>query len=347
MKIVIDTSPLKSGHAHRGVGSYTRSLVEALRFVDPDNEYILTSQPQHIKSDLIHYPYFDYFFHTLPLFINQPTVVTIHDTIPLIYPNHYPRGVRGELKFLLQKKSLNRVSAIITDSDTSQRDIIKLLKQPENKVHRVYLAADKAFVPAPKEFIDELLSTYDIQKPYFLYVGDVNFNKNLPALLTAYAQIKSNYQLVLVSRALKNPIPESKEILSLLETLHLNHTVKILTNISLDPKDELCGLYSGASWYIQPSLYEGFGLPVLEAWSCGTPVITSRGGSLEEIVADAGITFDPTDLTSIVNALKTTVSMKEAVRKDYILKGKTRNKDFLWQKTATETIAIYRQCLGM
>lgn len=347
MKIVIDTSPLKSGHLHRGVGSYTRSLVEALRMVDKDNEFILTSLPQHTEADLIHYPYFDFFFLTLPLSKVTPTVVTVHDTIPLLFPNQYPRGVRGIVKLAIQKRSLAGVKAIVTDSETSKRDIVKYLKQPEQRVHRIYLAADKEYQKAAPVLVEQVLKTYAITQPYFLYVGDINFNKNLPHLIKSFAKLKTKHELVMVSRAMKKNIPEALELVALIKKLKLSQKVKVLTDIPLDPKDELCALYTGADWYIQPSLYEGFGLPVLEAWACGTPVIASTGGSLAEIVGEAGVTFDPSNKAELANALHRAVSMAATERDSFINKGKNRNRDFIWQTTAKETIAVYRQVLGI
>src|SRR3989344_2099875 len=136
MKVAIDSAPLTGGHGVRGVGTYTRELTQELEKLKGEDSLIIESvdfrKTDLSKFDIVHYPYFDLFFHTLPIQKSARTVVTIYDVIPLIYPKHYPSGIRGKVNFFLQKYSLKNVDAIITDSETSKKDIARLLGVPNN-----------------------------------------------------------------------------------------------------------------------------------------------------------------------------------------------------------------------
>jgi glycosyltransferase involved in cell wall biosynthesis len=345
MKIVIDISPLSGGHKLRGVGMYTRNLVAALRQVDTENEYVLTSKPERVTADLIHYPYYDFFFQTLPFRKIKPTVVTIHDTIPLIYPKYYPPGLRGKIRSWLQQNSLKSVTAIITDSNRSKKDIERYLKQPTEKIHRVYLAVNKPDETLTGKEVGEILSKYQIKTPYYLYVGDINYNKNIPGLIKAWAAVDLPAQLVIVSRAMAAEIPEAREIRRLITKLGMESKCTVLTNVPLDPKKELEAIYQGAAWYIQPSFYEGFGLPVLEALSLGTPVMVSTGGSLPEITPPGAITFEPELNESLIQAFKKANKWTVEEKTRFMVEAKKWLTNFTWEKTARETIKVYEQVI--
>jgi glycosyltransferase involved in cell wall biosynthesis len=346
MKIVIDTSPLGSLHKTRGIGTYTKCLVEALKRIDRDNEYILTSRPNLVDADLIHYPYFDLFFLTLPLIKKKPTVVTVHDVIPLIFPIEYKPGLRGSIKYRVQQYSLKSVAAIITDSDCSKKDIVERIGVSETRVHRVYLAAHEDFKPPNEQVGRQTLARYGLSKPYFLYVGDINFNKNIPGLLKSFAKLKSNHQLVIVTKALQQSSVQEKLIKKLMIDLKLTDKVTVLANVPSEPKIDLSAIYAGADWYIQPSLYEGFGLPVLEAFACGIPAIISTGGSLPEITPPGSINFDPFDRDSMVAAFEKALAVSSDKRQQLIREANNYRKQFSWDKTARETIGVYQQVLS-
>jgi glycosyltransferase involved in cell wall biosynthesis len=345
MKIVIDLSPLRSGHQYRGIGVYTRNLFKALKKYDTKNQYVLTTKTYQAQADIIHYPFFDFFFLTLPFNKADKTVITIHDVIPLIYRDHYPAGIRGKLKFSFQKQSLRGVKRIITDSEQSKHDIEKYLNQPSDKVKKVYLAADERFKPVTKSVLDKMKLKYDIQGSYILYVGDVNYNKNILGLINAYAQAKIPQKLILVSKALGNNIEESNQIKQLIQRLDLEGKVLVLSNVPLEPLDDITSLYTGADFYIQPSFYEGFGFPVLEAWACNTMVVSSKGGSLNEVVGEAGITFNPLDEFEFKTKLRQAAHMSIEERRSWQQKGRKRLAQFSWEKTARETAKIYQELL--
>src|SRR5579872_1354399 len=142
MKIAIDISPLQTGHRVRGTGFYLHHLQHALQSYFPEHEYNFFTQknPLQTKVDIIHYPYFDPFFITLPFFSSTKTIVTVHDLTPLVFPKEFPSGIKGNFRWQMQKFLLKQSAALITDSESSKKDIISFTHFPEKKIHTVYLA---------------------------------------------------------------------------------------------------------------------------------------------------------------------------------------------------------------
>ncbi len=339
MKIYINTSPLTSGHAGRGIGQYTRLLVQAIKqYTD-----IILVENEHV-ADVTHHPFFDLFFLTLPHRKSIPTLVTIHDVIPLVFPNAYPPGLRGMVKLWIQKNNLASTKHIVTDSDCSTKDVVHYLSQPHDRVSTVYLAADPTFAPASKHSVDKVKQMYHLTSPYFLYVGDINYNKNLPGLLQAFSTIQDRALLVIVSKTLRRNNPVAAALFSLIDVLGIEDRLRILNNVPNQPTDEVSALYSGAHFYIQPSLYEGFGLPVLEAQACEIPVISSSGGSLPEICGDSTWTFDPQNQSEFEDVISRSLSVSTQERAEIIEKGVSNNHRFSWQKTAKAMMELYQQC---
>lgn len=346
MKVAVDISPLKTGHRYRGIGVYTKNLVGALQSIKaPDFSVQLIESGKILKDcDLAHYPYFDFFFLTLPLIKKKKTVVTVHDCIPLVFPEHYPPGPKGKVKFFIQKLSLKNVSAVITDSDNSKKDIEKFLGVPEEKINTVYLAADPAFKKLlAGNWQEKNRQKYRLPEKFVLYVGDVNFNKNLPNLIEAFARIEDKQvYLVLVGKAFeKKELEEVRNLLSLISQKKISERVKILGFI---PDEDLVSIYNLSNVYCQPSFYEGFGLQVLEAMACGCPVITSGVSSLPEIAGDAAFFVDPYSYENISEAIQKVID-DEKLRQKMIELGFSQAKKFSWKKTAEETINIYEKIL--
>src|SRR5690606_743268 len=148
--------------------------------------------------DIIHYPYFDPFFLTLPLKKRVKTIVTVHDLTPLVFPDAFPAGIKGKLSWQVQKYSLKSASAIIADSEASKKDIIRLTGIDSNKIHVVYLAAGEEFerLQLSDTRNKELRKKYKLPENFLLYVGDVTWNKNLPRLLDAIEE--ANVPLVMI-----------------------------------------------------------------------------------------------------------------------------------------------------
>ena len=176
MRIAIDITPLSSAHKDRGVGKYTKLLVESLQKYESKHSYTLFERGKKVPEniDVVHYPHFDPFFLTLPLIKTKPTVVTIHDLIPIKYPDKFPRGIRGEVKWQIQRYSLTSATRIIADSASSKRDILKHVGYDQNNISVVHLAPDPAIIAGAGNGSE--------RRKFLIYVGDLNWNKNIYGL---------------------------------------------------------------------------------------------------------------------------------------------------------------------
>lgn len=340
MKIVVDTSLLNSEHKTRGIGRYTRQLVENLRALGTNHKIVLTSQVELVKNpDVVHYPNFDLFRKSLPIFPLAPVeIITIHDLTPLRMKNFFKPGIKSGLALWIQSILVKRMKAVITDSEHSKSDIIEFLSISPEKINVIPLGVDKEFNPATIQKIKSVQRTYSLPDKYLLYVGDVNPNKNLPVLLKIVAKLKVN--LVIVSRAFeKELLPEIVNLRKMISELGINHLVKVLPSVQMDPIDDLVAIYSGAYVYVQPSLYEGFGLPILEAMACGVPVVSSNASSLPEVTGDAALLVKPTEI-DLAEGIKKLLS-DIGLRRKLIEKGLARAQKFDWAKTASLTLKVY------
>lgn len=348
MKIAIDVSPLQSGHKVRGVGFYLFYLKKALLQYYPDNEYLFFQQGDTIDNtvDLVHYPYFDPFFLTLPLIKRKKTVVTVHDLTPLVFPEHFPAGVKGNLNWQLQKYNLKRADAIITDSEASKRDVLKIVGISEEKISVAYLAAGEEFKKNnDKNLHKTLRKKYQLPEQFLLYVGDVTWNKNLPRLLQVVKKI--DVPLVMVGKSLvsENFDRNNKWNKDLVEVQKLAQQNKNVSRLGFVPTDDLVALYNLATVFVFPSVYEGFGLPIVEAMQSGCPVITSREGCIPEIGGDAVVSFEGDNTDSLADAIQKVMGSKK-LQKELSEKGLQQAKEFSWKKTAQETIAAYMRALS-
>ncbi len=361
MRIAVDSGPTKSGHKIRGVGMYTSELIKALGSkVEPVN----LETADLSKYDVLHYTSFSPFFRSFRLFPGKKVVVTIHDVIPLLYPNNYPPGIKGRLRFVSQKIFLNGVSAVITDTETSKKDICRFLGVNPRKVFVVYLAPKDIFgKQIDKAILKYVKDKYQLPDKFVLYVGDVNYNKNIVTLINACRM--SELPLVICGKQaleiedlgedLKNlkgprdwvrylfgkPHPETQHYKELLKALEENNNVKRLGFVS---DKDLSAIYRLASVYCQPSLYEGFGLPVLEAMSAGTPVVAAQTQALVEISGDAAIFVEPANQKEMADSLKR-VSANKTLWEKLSKLGKENARKFSWAKTAEETMAVYEKVI--
>jgi len=363
MKVAIDNQPLITGHKVRGIGMHTNELIRAIKA----NERLIDIKAVDLKKgdlsryDIVHYPYFNPFFATLPdeKIKEQKLVVTIHDLIQLIYPLHYPPGVGGRIEFARQKKRLNNVDAVITISETSKKDIVRFLDINPNKVHVIYLAPRKVFkAKVTKTVVKNVKKKYKLPAKYILYVGDINYNKNIPTLIKA-CKI-NDLPLVIVGKQaldienkgvdiigvegprdwlrflLNKPHPEEAHYQAILAVLD----EKTVRTGFVDEVD-LVAIYNMASVYCQPSFYEGFGLPVLEAMACGTPVVISQTQALVEVAGNAALSFNPKSEKDLAGKLNNLWKNKD-IHNKYSTKGLKRANQFSWEKTAKGTVAIYK-----
>ncbi len=348
MKIGIDALPLKTGHKYRGIGIYTQNLLRSLNALKKSSlEIRLLEKKEDLKKvDLVHYPYFDLFWRTLPLVKQKATVVTIHDVIPLVFPEFFPKGIKGSLKLYLQKVALKGVKRVITDSENSRKDIFKYLNYPLSKIEVVYLAHSSEFKPIKsKSILEKIREKYHLPEKFILYVGDVNYNKNVLGLVKAFSELKKQKEnkglkLILVGKAFKQKgLKETRKIKSLIDSLGLKKEIKCLGWVE---NEDLVGIYNLASVYCQPSFYEGFGLPVLEAMACGTPVVSAKTASLPEIASEAAIMIDPYNINSLVKALDNVLNNPLAAQM-LSKKGLQQAEKFSWEKTAQKTYEVYQK----
>ena len=352
MKIAIDISPLKNGHylQHRvrGTGFYLRNLQVSLEKYYPENKYVYFNRGDTLNKDIdiVHYPYFEPFFLTLPVFSKNKKIVTVHDLTPLVFPQHFKSGLKGVLKWQIQKLALKNANVIITDSESSKKDIIKYTGVMSSKIKVVYLAAGEEFtmIKDRRSKIEDIRTKYKLPQKFVLYVGDATWNKNLPRLIEASSKI--NVPLVMVGKALIDKEidiqnPWNKDLVKVQGLAEKNKNVFRVGFVS---SEDLVILYNLATLFIMPSIYEGFGLPILEAMSCGCPVVASNGGSLTEVVGKAGKFVDPYNIDSITIGIGE-VFNNPILQKELSQKGIIQAKKFTWRKTAEKTMEAYKSIM--
>lgn len=346
MNIAIDTSPIDShsGHKVRGVGMYISLLRDNIAKFDKNNKYIFFNNVKSLGSDLdlIHFPYFDPFFITFPLFKKKKTIFTVHDVIPLAHPKEFPVGIRGRLKWEVNKRILLSSNGVVTDSEASKNALNKLLKYPKNKIHVAHLGVSDKFekIKVTDENAKSIRGKYGLPDRFLLYVGDVTWNKNLPRLIDAINGL-GNIPLVMVGKAItekdydsKNPWNKDRNYLVKNTNNDLFHKLGFIS------EDELVILYNLADALIMPSLDEGFGLPVLEAMSCGCPVITSKEGSLPEVAGEAALyanAYSVDDIKDIISK----IWGESKLRKKMSEKGLVQAKKFSIKKMIEDIVGAY------
>lgn len=344
MRVGFDLSVQNTGHSVRGIGSYTENLRKALSAAKTDLEIEFMGKNANVGSyDLVHHPYFDLFFHTLPIKkSSSKRIVTIHDVIPLLFPDKFPSGIKGFVNLFLQKQALKNVDFIICDSETSKQDVSDKLSVPLSKIKVIYLSASEQFKTTEKNLLKETAQKYNLPKNFCLYVGDVNWNKNIPNLLLAISICK--IPIVMVGKALTDDsIPQVRAIDSQIKKLGLMETVKKTGFVS---SEDLVSIYNLATVTVMPSYYEGFGLPVLESMACGTPVICTDNSSLSEISGSTAIFCNPSDPKDIAEKISYVFSLKENVKKSLSDKSIKQAAKFSWQEAAQQTIDLYKKALS-
>jgi len=340
MRVGFNTSSLSSPHQYRGLGFYTQRLFKTIKDT-PSGKVIKKivefNDKVPKKVDLIHYPAFTLFTKP-PKITATPTIVTLHDLIPLKFPRHYPLGIKGKIFWHWQQIFLRKCSAIITDSIASKKDIINFVSLPKEKVSVIYLAADPVFKQKNKK-----INKYNLPKKFVLYVGDLNWNKNIVNLTKAC--LKLNYPLVIVGKQATNQTTNHSHVelkdLSLFKSLAKSNPHKIIS-LGFVPTSDLVDIYNLATLYAQPSRAEGFGLPILEAFACGCPVITSNATSLLEISGQAALLINPFKTSQLPTALKS-LWQQPHLRAKMSKAGIIQAKQFSWELTAQQTIKVYEK----
>lgn len=337
MKIVLASKDLHNASSTRGIGVYARELTAALTKYYPSDTLSST-----LPGDIIHYPFFDPFSQTLKIDSRIPTVVTVHDLIPLRFPKHFPIGWRGKFNWFVQQRAIRRAAHIITDSESSKQDIINLMGIAKEKITVIPLGPNHT-QKVSVGLSHKIAESYSLPHKYLLYVGDINWNKNLPGLIKSFSEIQdSTLRLVLVGKVFSDK-PNIPEYRSLMQAISQSGKSDKIVLIGFVPSHHLSVFYTRATLYVQPSWYEGFGLPILEAMKFGCPVASSNRGSLPEVGSDAVAYFDPkSGMTQVIDSLLHSPKR----RAELAQLGVMRAKLFTWDKTAALTHKVYEQVLS-
>ena len=362
-----------------GSGQYMTHLLAALAQADTQNEYVLlgplpvagqnqTTFPYEVQAvpgfvggneniqkvvweqltgpaaahkagvDIFHIPYF-----APPLLPRTPTVVTIHDVIPMRLPAYQP-DAKVKAYMRLVASAAHKATMIITVSEHAKQDMVDALKLPAERIRVIYEAAGVEYQPvtAP-ETLEKARAKYGLGARYVFYLGGLDQRKNVPQLVRAFAHLHGqlgddSLQLLIAGNPdkQKGPLfPDPRPVAA-----DLGMTGQIIYRF-IDEEDK-AAIYSGASLFVFPSLYEGFGLTPLEAMSCGAPVVCSNRTSLPEVVGDAALTVDPDDTRALTEAMRSVLTNEE-LQQDLRARSLQRAKLFSWDKTANETITVYEE----
>ncbi len=371
MKIAIDARMY--GPKQGGLGRYIEQLILNLEKIDTENQYVILLRQENwseysptnpnfqkilvdipwygwkeqiflpkiikkLKVDLVHFPHWN-----VPLFFNDNFVVTIHDLLLLHYPSRRASTLspilywlKNKIFLMVLKHAVNSAKKIITVSESTKKDIKDTLKIKAEKIVTILLS------PLPiKDFVDiDLNKKYSITQPYWLYVGVAYPHKNLETLLTAWEifcdKYDKNYQLVLAGK--NNYFYE--RLKKIIKEKNIKNV--ILTDFVDDAT--LANLYKKATLYVFPSLYEGFGLPPLEAMQYNLPVISSDRTCLPEILGDAAAYFDPTDPHHLAQTAQLVIEDKNLSKKLAENSQKILQK-YSWTSTTQKTQFTYKNCL--
>lgn len=372
-KIAIDARILfkESG----GLGRYAANLINELAKLDSENDYTIILTPRDEQEytvtatnfkklvvDIPHYSYkeqyrlprilnrekfdlvhFTHFNH--PILYHKPFVVTVHDLIMHLFPSGgQTKSVVRKLAYRLTMADAKRARAILVPSQATKADLISMLNFPAKKIFVTEEGSEARFVPAPEKDLEAVRKKYDLPKKYALFVSRWESYKGVTRLIEAFEQLADQFPklgLVICGK----PAKQSPEVAAYVFDRQKKWGSRIITP-GFVSDDDLNALYSGAAVYVHPSLYEGFGIMILEAFSCGVPVITSNNSSLAEVAGDAALLVDPKDVAAIAGAIKRVIT-EEKLASELRQKGFEREKQFSWRKMAEETLEVYRTVLGI
>jgi glycosyltransferase involved in cell wall biosynthesis len=377
MRIAFDATAIPRLMA--GAAVYTYELARALAAVDSENEYVIFARGTHFDDlpasrpgirvvkvrapsrplrllweqtvlpwsarggrglgiDVLHSPH-----HTTPLVRPSPDcarVVTFHDLTFFLLPKRYPTTRR--LYFQVMTRLSARVAdAVIVPSEAVRGDVTRILRLPPERVFVILEAAGPAFHPQDAVAIEAVRRQYGLEGPFLLSVGSLEPGKNRERLLQAFARLQARgltHTLVVAGQRAWRYEGEAP----LARRLGLAESVRFLGNV---PQADLPALYSAADLFVFPSLYEGFGLPALEALACGTPVVASNVSALPEVVGDAALQVSPLDVEALADAMERLLR-DDRLRSDLRERGLERAAQFSWEKAARQTAEVYHRVAG-
>lgn len=317
--------------------------LRGVRRLDPIFAQVWRRLVKNISPDLVHITsLFDIYYQEIPK--NVKSIVSLYDLIPLVYKDRYFKNAKALDWYLNRFDQLKQVDKIITISKSAKQDIVKFLKIPESKVAVVYGGIDNRFKKTSLRNTKITLAKYRVRKPYIMALGAFSFHKNIPSLFEAFARFSKLYHQDLDLVVVCKLIPQEEKIWrQQLRSLNIEERVH-LTNFV--PDEDLPALYSGAKLFVFPSLYEGFGLPILEAMSCEVPVVTSKTSSMPEAGGKAAFYVDPLKVDEIVKGMERVLT-DQKLQDKMIRLGKKQVKKFSWEKSAVQTLQVYREVLAI
>ena len=369
MRIGIDVRKLHDF----GIGTYIRNLLRHLARMDRETEFVLLCRPQDqqelssagenfrsvpetaanysiaeqltvpwaLKREgvtLFHAPHY-----VLPPLVRCRTVVTIHDCIHLMFPQYLPNRLALAYARTSITAAARRANRVLTVSESSKRDILRFVDVPADKIDVIYNAYDERFGVEPnEEDVVRVRERFQLHDEFVLYAGNVKPHKNLTRLIDAFNLVRQrgldHLKLVMIG-------DEISKYTALRRAVHHHQLHKYVRFLGYLPEETLAVMYRLAGVFVFPSLYEGFGLPPLEAMASGTPVVTSNVSSLPEVAGNAALLVDPYDPAAIADGIYTVLT-DESVRRDLRKKGLARASQFSWEASVRRVREIYQEVAG-
>jgi len=366
VRIAIDARKL---HDY-GIGTYVRNLLRGLARLDTTSEYVVLARPEDVetmgrlgpnfrgvpvgaapysvseqfalplallreKPDVFHTPHY-----VLPPLATCPSVVTIHDCIHLRFPQYLPNRFAYAYARTFMWSAAHRSARVLTVSEASKRDILKFFDIPPEKVAVIHNAIDERFgVPPPEDEVMRVRERFQLDYDFLLYAGNIKPHKNLERLIEAFHQLRhegfDHLRLLIIG-------DEITKFAALRRAVHRYKLHKHVRFLGFVPDRTLAVLYRLASVFVFPSLYEGFGLPPLEAMASGTPVVTSNVSSLPEVVGDAAVLIDPYDPAAIASGIRQALT-NPSLRAELVARGLARSRAFSWTAAVQAVHDVYQQ----
>ena len=366
MRIAIDARKLRDF----GIGTYIRNILIELSRLDRETEYVVLCRPDDVgagdvlgqnfrmvpetapaysiseqfripmslareRVQMVHEPHY-----VLPPLVRCRSVVTIHDCIHLMFPQYLP----SRLAYVYAKGSMwtasKKANKILTVSEASKRDILRFFDVPPEKVVVAHNAIDERFLSPPDPERTHLVKQrYQLDHPFVLYVGNIKPHKNIERLIDAFGRARSqcpdDLKLIIIG-------DEISKYPALRQSVHKHKLDKHVRFLGFQPMETLATFYRLARAFVFPSLYEGFGLPPLEAMACGAPVVTSNVSSLPEVAGGAALLVDPYDADAIAGGIVQAVT-DEALRTELVKRGHERARSFSWTQSVKKIHQIYME----
>ncbi len=371
MKVAIDIRHVRDF----GAGTYTRNLVTQLARLDRETTYLLAGtyddraelgelganfsllewprgqeggrhdlrlglRLRRAGVQVLHSPYL-----AAPTLMLCPRVVTVHDVINFLDLTDGQRRVRDAVRFQLTRLCLSRARRILAVSRATKEDLQRVFSLPGQKIEVVYNALDARLAQPPSlEMTERTLTRYSVHSPYLLYAGNVKPHKNLPRLIEAFAVVKDELREDSRYRDLKLIIigDELSKHPQLRHAVIQSRTQSDVRFLGFVDPQTLSVFYARASAFVFPSLYEGFGLPPLEAMAMGAPVVTSNVSSLPEVLGEAAQFVNPENVFDISRGIKQ-VLLDDELRRQLIERGHERVQQFSWERSVERVLEIYRE----